>query len=130
MFCESIDSSHDISCPVNNQGFCKQLSSYTKVAIFSSKHWAGLSPSGCTFILVSDRYEAQTKCRRVNESESDEEFNCLDWSWNFNIDVSETFLNLAVHIHLILHLTLMNLPNVARYGREMSTVILSFPFPL
>ena len=90
----------DISCPVNNQGFCKQLSSYTKVAIFSSKHWAGLRSFLVALSILRVASPAQRKCRRVNESESNEECHRLDWSWNFNIDVSETFLNLAVHYPL------------------------------
>ena len=100
----------DISCRINNQGFCKQLSSYTKVAIFSSKHWAGwvhfwLHFQFCEWPLWRAlKSPAQRKCRRVNESESNEECHCLDWSWNFNTDVSETFLNLAVHYPLDLHL--------------------------
>ena len=93
----------DISCPVNNQGFCKQLSSYTEVSIFSSKHWAGSSPFLVALSILrvaALKSLAQRKCRRVNESESNEECNRLDWSWNFKIDVSETFLNLVVHYPL------------------------------
>ena len=42
---QSIDSFHQHSCPVKNQGFCKQVwASYTKVALFSSKHWVRMSP--------------------------------------------------------------------------------------
>ena len=81
----------DISCSVN-----------TKVAIFSSKHWSGLSPFlvALSILRVAYPYLAQRKCRRVNESETNEECHCLDWSWNFNTDVLETFLNLAVHYPL------------------------------
>ena len=69
------------------------------------------SISGCTFSFASG-LSSSKKSRRVNESESDEECHCLDWYWNFNIDVSETFSNLAVHLNL--NCTWTNLPNVAR----------------
>ena len=61
------------------------------------------SISGWTFNLVSGfekKSPAQRKSHWGNESESNEEYHSLDWSWNFNSDVSETFLNLTVHYPL------------------------------
>ena len=114
---ESIDSSHrHFLSVVNNQGFCKQLSSYTKVAIFSSNHWAGLSPFLVALSILRVASPAQRKCRWVNESESNEECHCLDWSWRFG-NVFKLSSSLSTWF-----CTWMNLPNVARYGREISNV--------
>ena len=43
----------NIFFPINHQGFCKQLSSHTIVAIFSRKHSKNESISGCSFKVIS-----------------------------------------------------------------------------
>ena len=102
------------------------------------------STSGCTFNFVSGRFEekspAQRKCRWVNDSESDEECHCLDWSWNFNTDVSEMFLSLVDFapkwICQTLHVMggkcqmFINVIRAPLKDFEWFPDLLSFPFPL
>ena len=108
----------DISCPVNNQGFCKQLSSYTKVALFCSKPWAGMSPF---LVALSILWVAALKSLQLKE-------NAVEWMkanptrsaivWVDLETLTLTFPNLAVHI-----CTWMNLPNFARYSGKCQMLI-------
>ena len=123
---ESIDSSHQHFLSRQQPRFLQATLQLHQSRSFQQQALSGIeSISGCTFNSVSGRFEekspVQRKCRRVKESESDEECHCLDWSWNFNIGVVETFPNLAVHFTTFC--TWMNLPNVARYGRDPDFVI-------
>ena len=124
---ESIDSFHRHFLSRNNKGFCKQLSSYTKVAIFSSKHWAGLSPF---LVALSILRVAALKSFEVSSSKK---MPSSEWKriqrgvppfglilklqhWRFG-NVFKLSSSLSTWF-----CTWMNLPNVARYGREMSNV--------
>ena len=80
----------DISCLANNQGQSANNSPVTPKSLFSAasieRDWVHFWLH-FQFNFVSGRFEekspAQRKCRRVNESESDEECYCLEWSLTF-----------------------------------------------
>ena len=80
------------------------------------------SISGCTFNFASGRFEVSSSKKMPSS-----EWKRIRWGvplfgliLKLNTDVSETFSNLAVHFTYFS--TWTNLPNVARYGREMSNV--------
>ena len=121
---KSMDSSHRHFLSHQQPRFLQATLQLHQSLYFQQEALSGIeSISGWTFNFVSGfkgKSPVRRKSRRVNENESDEECHYLDWSWNFNNGVSETFLNLAVHY--LQFRTWMNLPNVARYGREMSNI--------
>ena len=88
---ESIDSSHRQILSRQQPRFPKAILKLHQSSYFQQQALSVIeSISSCTFNLICN-WPARRKCRRVNESESDEECHCLDWSWSFNTDVSETF---------------------------------------
>ena len=121
---ESIDSSHRHFLSRQQLRFLQATFQLHQSRYFQQQALrVGLRPFLVALSILRVASPAQRKCRQVNESESNEECHCLDWSWNFNTDVSETSLNLAVHYNLILHLN-----QFAK--RCMLWVFLSFLFPL
>ena len=96
---ESIYSSHRHFLSRQQQRFLQATLQLHQTLYFQQQALSGIeSISGLRVAaLKSLKSPAQWKWRRVNESESDEESHWLDWSWNFNTDVWQNTLNLAVH---------------------------------
>ena len=115
---ESIDSSHRHFLSRQQRRFFKATFQLHQSRNFQHQALIRIaSNSGCTFNFASG-LSSSKKMSSSDESESNEECHCLDWSWNINTDVLETFFKLSSSLSTWF-CTWMNFPNVARYGREM-----------